>query len=120
MTDRELLEKLVDQMDNMETKLDGLKDEIGEVRKELRNTIGEVRQELKDVKQELRDEIGEVRLVLENETRNNISIIAEGHLDLVRKLDEANKAGIRVENIGVRTNVLETKVRQIIEQTKVS
>ena len=119
MTDRELLEKIANRMDNFETKLDGLKAEISEVRQELKDEISEVRQELKDTKQELRDEIGEVKLVLENEIRNNIAIIAEGHLDLDRKFNEAIKAGIYVESIEVRTNALETKVRQIAEQIKV-
>ena len=127
MTDRELLEKIANRMDNFETKLDGLKAEIGGVRQELKATkqelrdeIGGVKQELKATKQELRDEIGEVKLVLENEIRNNISIIAEGHLDLARQFNDVIKAGMRVVNIEVRTNVLETKVRQIAKQIKVS
>lgn len=37
----------------------------------------------------IRRDIRSIQLTLENETNRNIKIIAEGHLDLSRKLDEA-------------------------------
>lgn len=42
----------------------------------------------------MKNEIREISLTLENETNRNIKIIAEGHLDLSRKLDKA----LTVEN----------------------
>ena len=41
--------------------------------------------------QELKRSVKEIQLTLENETNRNIRIIAEAHLDLSRKLDEALK-----------------------------
>lgn len=35
----------------------------------------------------LNDKVTDIQLTLENETNKNIKIIAEGHLDLSRKLD---------------------------------
>ena len=43
---------------------------------------------------EMDNKITDIQLTLENETNRNIKIIAEGHLDLSRKLDEA----LKVEN----------------------
>lgn len=50
--------------------------------------------------------ITDIQLTLENETNRNIRIIAEGHLDLSRKLNEAlqveneiRKIKERIENI---------------------
>lgn len=40
---------------------------------------------------ELKQDVKSVQLTLENETNRNIKIIAEGHLDLSRKLDDALK-----------------------------
>lgn len=40
---------------------------------------------------DLKDSIKDIRLTLENETNRNIKLIAEGHLDLIRKLDDALK-----------------------------
>ena len=42
----------------------------------------------------IKKEIRSIQLTLENETNRNIKIIAEGHLDLSRKLDDA----LKVEN----------------------
>ena len=43
---------------------------------------------------EMDKKITDIQLTLENETNRNIKIIAEGHLDLRRKLDDA----LKVEN----------------------
>lgn len=43
----------------------------------------------------LEKKITDIQLTLENETNKNIQIIAEGHLDLSRKLDEALKLTAR-------------------------
>lgn len=56
---------------------------------------------------------------LENVTNKNISIIAEGHLDLSRKLDEALKVENEKELLLIRVNVLENdikKIKQRLEQ----
>ena len=45
--------------------------------------------------QKLKDDVKEIQLTLENETNKNIRLIAEGHLDLSRKLDEALKVGMK-------------------------
>lgn len=38
---------------------------------------------------ELRGEVKSIKLTLENKTNQNIKLIAEGHLDISRKLDDA-------------------------------
>ena len=48
---------------------------------------------LEEIKK-LKSDVKNVQLTLENETNRNIRLIAEGHLDLSRKLDDA----LRVED----------------------
>ena len=43
----------------------------------------------------MQDDILNIQLTLENETNRNIKIIAEGHLDLSRKLNQALEVGIK-------------------------
>ena len=43
----------------------------------------------------LKQEVKEIQLTLENETNRNIKLIAEGHLDLSRKLDDALKVEMK-------------------------
>lgn len=45
----------------------------------------------------LKLEVTKINLMLENETNRNIKIIAEGHLDLTRKLDEAINGSCEVK-----------------------
>lgn len=57
--------------------------------------------------------ITEVQMTLENETNKNISIIAEGHLDLSRKLDDALKVENEKEMLLIRVTHLENEIRRI-------
>ncbi|MCI9238303.1 DUF5320 domain-containing protein [Lachnospiraceae bacterium 50-23] len=66
--------------------------------------------------QELKRRVLSVELTLENETNRNIKIIAEGHLDLNRKLDEALKAENEKEMLLIRVNILENELRKVKER----
>ena len=65
---------------------------------------------------ELKTEVKSIQLTLENETNRNIKIIAEGHLDLSRKLDEALMVDNEKEMLLIRVNVLENEVRKLKER----
>lgn len=60
--------------------------------------------------------ITDIQLTLENETNRNIQIIAEGHLDLSRKLDEALKVENEKEMLLIRVNKLENELRRVKER----
>ena len=90
-----------------------LTEKIEGVRSELKEEIQGVRSELKGEIQELREDVTDIKLVIENELRRNISIVAEGHLDLMRKLDESIKVQQEQEKLMVRVNVLETYVKEL-------
>ena len=61
----------------------------------------------------LKDDAKEIQLTLENETNKNIRLIAEGHLDLSRKLDEALKVENEKELLMLRVTTLENEVRRL-------
>ncbi len=63
----------------------------------------------------IKRDIRSIQLTLENETNRNIKIIAEGHLDLSRKLDEALKIDNEKEMLLIRVNTLENELRKIKE-----
>ncbi len=63
--------------------------------------------------QKLNKKITDIQLTLENETNRNIRIIAEGHLDLSRKLDDALKVENEREMLLLRVNHLENEIRRI-------
>ena len=57
--------------------------------------------------------ITDIQLTLENETNRNIQIIAEVHLDLSRKLDDALKVENEKEMLLIRVNRPESEIRRI-------
>lgn len=68
-----------------------------------------MKKELEPVKRDITD----IRLTLENETNRNIKIIAEGHLDLSRKFDEALKVENEKEMLLIRVNTLENEMKKV-------
>lgn len=72
--------------------------------------------EMTDIKTkitEIENEVKDIYLTLENETNHNIKLIAEGHLDLHRKLDNAMKFEKERELLLIRVNILESDLRKV-------
>ena len=61
----------------------------------------------------LENGVTDIRLTLENETGPNIRRVAEGHLDLSRKLDEALKVENEKEMLIIRVKTLENEMRRM-------
>lgn len=117
------------EMGSMRQEIDGMKQETVS----LKQDMGVMRQEIDFVKEEtgsmrsevssLREEMDAVkqRLILiettlENETNRGIRIIAEGHLDLSRKLDDALRVDNEKEWLLLRVTHLENEVHTIKER----
>ena len=78
-------------MDGLETRIDGLETRMDGVECGLRN----------------------LKFIVENDIQKKINIIAEGHLDLSRKLDEALKVSQKQEIYYLKVNTLEADVREL-------
>lgn len=68
---------------------------------------------IKELLDPIQREVKSIQLTLENEMNRNIMRIAEGHLDLSRKLDEALKIENEKEMLAIRVNILENELRLI-------
>ena len=115
------------ELDGVKGEVNGVKQELNDVRSEVggvnqelndvRSEVGGVNQELNDIKSSVdgvEKIVKDVQLTLENETNRNIQIIAEGHLDLSRKLDAAVKIDNEKGILKLRVNRLESE----LEKTK--
>ena len=67
-----------------------LKEDVQTLKEDVQTLKGDVKTLKEDV-QTLKDRVTNIEITLENETNRNIQLIAEGHLNLARKLDEALK-----------------------------
>ncbi len=95
MTDSERLELLLQAVTNIQVDLQDVKVDLQDVKVDLQDVkvdLQDVKVDLQDAKVEIADlkkKVSIIELTLENEISHNIMVIAEGHLDLNRKLDEA-------------------------------
>ncbi len=121
-TDRELLELLLVKVDHigtktegietriasMETRLDGIETRLGGMETRFDGMVTKI--------DSLEAEVTDIQVTLENETNKNIRIIAEGHMDLVRRLDEFLEVNHEKEMLMIRLNRLENEVRRLKER----
>lgn len=76
-------------------------------------TIRESNEPILEEMKKLENKVTEVQMTLENETNKEIRIIAEGHLDLSRKLDDALTVENEKEMLLLRVTHLENEVRRL-------
>ena len=106
----------------MKQEIREVKKEVAEVKSDLtevKKEVAEVKSDLTEVKREVaevKSDLTEVKLTLENEVNKKINIIAEGHLDLNRKFDEALKIESEKEMMNLRITILENDVRRLQEK----
>lgn len=108
MEEKEMLQLIYDELCGVKKDVSGLKEDVSGLKEDVSG--------LKEDVSNLEKKVTDIQLTLENETNRNIKIIAEGHLDLARKLDEAVKKGMEDELLKIQVNVLENDVRRLKEQ----
>ena len=88
MTDQELLHKIYSGMQSMSQEIQSMRSDMQSMNQEIQS----IRQEIQSLNarvDRLEERVSNLEMTLENETNRNIRIIAEGHLDMMRKLDDA-------------------------------
>ena len=103
------LNRVETKVDSLETKVDGLETKVDGL--ETRIDSLEMRVDV------LEDGFNHLKFIIENDIQKNIKIIAEGHLDLNRKLDEALKVSQKQELYYLKVNNLEADVRELKKHT---
>ena len=95
MTDSERFDLILAELQGMKTDMQGMKADM----QDMKGSIHRLEQRVKTIE-----------VNLENVTNRNIQIIAEGHSDLTRKLNEALKLKEDDEMIRTRLNRLESEL----------
>lgn len=107
---KEELQDVKGEVLGLKEQVQGVQGEVLELKERVQGVEGKARK--------LEGHVQGIRLTLENETNKNINIIAEGHLNLSRKLDEALKVENEKEVLLIRINRLENGYRTIKEQVE--
>lgn len=121
---KEELQNVKGEVLGLKEQVQDVQSEVQEVKEQVQGVEGEVRELKEQVHgvegkaRELEGHVQGIRLTLENETNKNINIVAEGHLNLSRKLDEALKVENEKEMLLIRVNRLENGYRTLQEQVE--
>ncbi len=102
-------------MQDMKSEMQVMKGDMQDMKSEMQDMKSDIKVLKNDVKR-LDDKIAGRNVHLETVTDRNITFIAEGHLDLSRKLDEALKSEQLKELYFIRTNMIDDEVRKIKER----
>ena len=109
------LKSLKNDVQVLKDDMQGLKGEVQGLKGEVQGLKGDVQVMKSDI-QKLDRKVAGMEMHIENVTDKNITFIAEGHLDLSRKLDEALKVEQLKELYFIRTNIALDEIRKIKER----
>ena len=105
MTDSEKLDLLLEKVDHIDKRVDSIEQRIDSIEQRV-DSIGK---RVDSIEQQG----NRIEITLENETNRNIQLIAEGHLNLDRKLDEALKELQPNTIYHLKVNHLDGEVKKI-------
>lgn len=101
MTDKELLQSISDMIDG---KIKTITDNMA-----TKDDIKEVKERLSNVEQRVTD----LQLTLENETNQNIKLLAENHSNLIDKLNQAIRVSDKTTIYEIQVNILTNRVDKL-------
>ena len=110
----EQLHRMDDKIDLLSGDVSGLKTDVSG----LKFDVADLKIDVSDLKETTKrhgNELRSIKLMLENEIRPSIRIIAEGHLDLNRKMNDLIQMHTDDEMFRLRVTALENDVREIKE-----
>ncbi len=117
----EILEKMdkVDKIDEILVRMDKFEADMVELKTdvaELKTDVTELKTNVTTLNSDvttLKEEVKGIKLTIETQVMTNIRRVAEGHLDLSRKLDAAVKKSELDELTTIRVGVLEVEVGEM-------
>ena len=101
MTDSEKLDLLLSEMTEMKRDMTEMKRDMTEMKRDAA---------------EMKRDVTDIKLHLENVTDKNIQTVAESHVDLSRKLNDALKEEKEKELLVIRVRILEDELRKVKER----
>lgn len=125
MSEREIMELILQKVTGVEDRMEGLEKNVLEVKEDvavLKGDVGVLKGDVGVLKgkidilehsvAETKNGVKFVQMTLENVTNRNIGVIADGHITLQRQLEEAIRATRNTEMYQIRVNVMESELKE--------
>ena len=116
---QEDLQAIANLLTPMRNDIADMKNDITSMKKDIRNIkedICNMKEDIRNLDQRLtvaENQITEMKLSLENETNHNIQLIAENHMNLVDKLNQAIRVSDKTLLYEVQVSTLKSKVEHL-------
>ena len=138
MTDRELLEAIYNDMQLMKAETKSLQDDMKTTKEEMQSMKAEIKSlqgDMSTAKDEIetlymdttiiKEKVTRIELTLENETNHNIQLLAENHISIVDKLNDAIRVQdksslyeVQISGLKLKLEKLENEIKEI--KTKIA
>lgn len=115
----ELVKEMNHRVLDMDGKIQSMDSKIQSMDREIQNINGNIKN-IYGILEHHDNDIRDLQLTLENVTNRNISIIAENHIELNRKLNEALKRKEEDERLYMRMNIAENDIRRLKEKAGIA
>jgi archaellum component FlaC len=119
MTDHELLEAMYKEICGTKTEMQGMKTEMQGMKTELQGMKSDIA-ELKVDVGVLKNKVTAIELKQENVTNHNIQLLAENHIELINKLNDAIHVQdkslmfeVQISGLKMKIESLELEVQQL-------
>lgn len=112
MTESEKMDLILSGLEEIRTDVSELKTDVSE----LKTDVSELKTDVSGLKTDvsgLKQEVSAIKLHLENVTDKNISILAENHIELVKKLNAAIPIADNNRAYAVQVNYLTERVTKL-------
>ena len=119
MTERELLEKIIQNQEDMRSDMETIKSDM----KTMKSDMDLMKSDIKDIRSDissLKEKTAQIELHLENVTDKNITLLAENYITLIRKLNENNKVTdaqlayqVKVDYLSEEVEILKRDVKEL-------
>ena len=117
MTDRELLEAIYNDMQLMKAETKSLQDDMSTAKDEIETLYMDTTI--------IKEKVTRIELTLENETNHNIQLLAENHISIVDKLNDAIRVQdksslyeVQISGLKLKLEKLENEIKEI--KTKIA
>ena len=132
MTDSEKLDLLLAEisgmksdMQSMKSDMQSMKSEIQDMKSDIQNMKSDIQNMKSDIQntqsemQEVKQRITQLQLHIENKTDKNIQLLAENHIELTNKLNQAIPAASKNLAYEVKVNYLIDEVTKLKEEIRI-
>lgn len=133
MTERELLEKIIQNQEDMRSDMETIKSDMKTMKsdmdlmksdmKTMKSDMDLMKSDIKDIRSDissLKEKTAQIELHLENVTDKNITLLAENYITLIRKLNENNKVTdaqlayqVKVDYLSEEVEILKRDVKEL-------